>query len=126
MKVLVTGSSGLIGSEAVEYYDREGHQVVGVDNNMRAEFFGSQGDTTWNLHRLKDASQQFTHYDIDIRDRQSLFQLFQENPFDLIIHCAAQPSHDKACQIPILDFEVNALGTVNLLEATRQFCPEAV
>ena len=126
MKVLVTGSSGLIGSEAVEYYDREGHQVVGVDNNMRAEFFGAQGDTTWNLRRLQEMSQQFTHYSIDIRDRQSLFKLFEENPFDLIIHCAAQPSHDKACQIPILDFEVNALGTVNLLEATRQFCPEAV
>ena len=126
MKVLVTGSSGLIGSEAVEYYDREGHQVVGVDNNMRAEFFGAQGDTTWNLQRLKEVSQQFTHCNIDIRDRQSLFKLFEENPFDLIIHCAAQPSHDKACQIPILDFEVNALGTVNLLEATRQFCPEAV
>lgn len=126
MKVLVTGSSGLIGSEAVEYYDREGHQVVGVDNNMRAEFFGTQGDTTWNLQRLKEVSQHFTHYNIDIRDRQSLFKLFEENPFDLIIHCAAQPSHDKACQIPILDFEVNALGTVNLLEATRQFCPEAV
>lgn len=126
MKVLVTGSSGLIGSEAVEYYDREGHQVVGVDNNMRAEFFGAQGDTTWNLRRLQEMSQQFTHYSIDIRDRHSLFKLFEENPFDLIIHCAAQPSHDKACQIPILDFEVNALGTVNLLEATRQFCPEAV
>ena len=126
MKVLVTGSSGLIGSEAVEYYDREGHQVVGVDNNMRAEFFGAQGDTTWNLRRLQEMSQQFTHYSIDIRDRQSLFKLFEENLFDLIIHCAAQPSHDKACQIPILDFEVNALGTVNLLEATRQFCPEAV
>jgi CDP-paratose 2-epimerase len=126
MQVLVTGSSGLIGSEAVEYYDGEGHHIVGVDNNMRAEFFGAQGDTAWNLHRLKDRTKNFEHCNIDIRDRQSLFKLLQENSFDLIIHCAAQPSHDKACQIPLLDFEVNALGTINLLEATRQFCPEAV
>jgi CDP-paratose 2-epimerase len=126
MRVLVTGSSGLIGSEAVEYYDHEGHQVVGVDNNMRAEFFGPQGDTLWNLSRLKDNAQNFESHNIDIRDRDRLFDLFRLHPFDLIIHCAAQPSHDKACQIPLLDFEVNALGTVNLLEATRQFCPDAV
>jgi CDP-paratose 2-epimerase len=126
MKVLVTGSSGLIGSEAVEYYDSLGHHVVGIDNNMRAEFFGPQGDTTWNLSRLKNSTKGFTHYDIDIRDRNKIASLFKTNQFDLIIHCAAQPSHDKACQIPMLDFEVNALGTVNLLEATRQFCPEAV
>jgi CDP-paratose 2-epimerase len=127
MKVLVTGSSGLICSEAVEYYDREGHQVVGVDNNLRAEFFGSQGDTSWNLNRLKDITKNFESYSIDIRDRHRVFELFETNPFDLIIQCAAQPSHEKACQIiPLLDFEVNALGTVNLLEATRQFCPEAV
>ncbi|GAP94680.1 NAD-dependent epimerase/dehydratase family protein [Leptolyngbya sp. NIES-2104] len=126
MKVLITGSSGLIGSEAVEYYDRTGHQVIGVDNNMRATFFGTQGDTLWNLKRLQDGTSQFLHYNIDIRDRESVFELFQAHTFDLIIHCAAQPSHDKACQIPLLDFEVNALGTVNLLEATRQFCPEAV
>lgn len=126
LKVLVTGSSGLIGSEAVEFYDREGHHVFGVDNNMRAEFFGSQGDTTWNLQRLRDKTRNFQHCSIDIRDRTALFDLFQSNPFDLIIHCAAQPSHDKACQIPLLDFEVNALGTVNLLEATRLYCPEAV
>ncbi|MBD1843622.1 NAD-dependent epimerase/dehydratase family protein [Cyanobacteria bacterium FACHB-63] len=126
MKVLVTGSSGLIGSEAVEYYDRAGHQVIGVDNNMRAKFFGAQGDTLWNLKRLQGNAAQFQHYSIDIRDRDRLFELFQEHTFDLIIHCAAQPSHDKACQIPLLDFEVNALGTINLLEATRQFSPEAV
>jgi CDP-paratose 2-epimerase len=126
MKVLVTGSSGLIGSEAVEYYDIEGHEVVGVDNNMRAEFFGPGGDTSWNLGRLKELTKKFEHCNIDIRDRQSLFDLFEAKKFDLIIHCAAQPSHDKACQIPLLDFEVNALGTVNLLEATRLYCPEAV
>jgi CDP-paratose 2-epimerase len=126
MKVLVTGSSGLIGSEAVTYYDANGHQVVGIDNNMRATFFGEKGDTTWNLNRLQEATQNFKHYSVDIRDRENLFDLFKNNSFDLIIHCAAQPSHDKACQIPLLDFEVNALGTINLLEATRQFCPEAV
>jgi CDP-paratose 2-epimerase len=126
MKVLVTGSSGLIGSEAVEYYDREGHQVVGIDNNMRAEFFGTPGDTLWNLQRLKASLRNFQHYSVDIRDRDRIFELFQTHSFDLIIHCAAQPSHDKACQIPLLDFEVNALGTINLLEATRQFCPQAV
>ncbi len=126
MKVLVTGSSGLIGSEAVTYYDQEGHEVIGVDNNMRAEFFGSNGDTLWNLQRLKDSTQQFKSYSIDIRDRDGLSELFQNHKFDLIIHCAAQPSHDKACQIPLQDFEVNALGTINLLETTRQFCPEAV
>jgi CDP-paratose 2-epimerase len=93
---------------------------------MRAEFFGPQGDTAWNLRRLKDQSRRFEPHNIDIRDRDRLFDLFQSHPFDLIIHCAAQPSHDKACQIPLLDFEVNALGTVNLLEATRQFCPDAV
>lgn len=126
MKVLVTGSSGLIGSEAVEYYDHKGHLVIGVDNNMRAEFFGPQGDTLWNLKRLKEKTSRFDHQSIDIRDRSSVFNLFENNAFDLIIHCAAQPSHDKACKIPLLDFEVNALGTINLLEATRQFCPEAV
>jgi CDP-paratose 2-epimerase len=93
---------------------------------MRATFFGEKGDTTWNLNRLQEATQNFKHYSVDIRDRENLFDLFKNNSFDLIIHCAAQPSHDKACQIPLLDFEVNALGTINLLEATRQFCPEAV
>jgi len=123
--VLVTGSSGLIGSEAVEYFDSKGHRVIGVDNNMRAVFFGPPGDTLWNLERLKNATRRFTPVSIDIRDRDSLMTLFHENHFDLIIHCAAQPSHDKAADIALLDFEVNALGTVNLLEATRQHCPDA-
>jgi CDP-paratose 2-epimerase len=126
MKVLVTGSSGLIGSEAVEHFDRQGHQVFGVDNNMRRVFFGAAGDTLWNLERLKNTAKQFTHAAIDIRDRAALEQLFCAQRFDLIVHCAAQPSHDKAQEIPLLDFEVNALGTVNLLEMTRQHCPEAV
>src|SRR5256885_1773008 len=126
MKVLVTGSSGLIGSEAVEHFDRQGHEVVGVDNNMRRVFFGPAGDTLWNLQRLKAATKRFTHAALDIRDRTAIEELFRAQRFDLIVHCAAQPSHDKAREIPLLDFEVNALGTVNLLEATRQHSPEAV
>jgi CDP-paratose 2-epimerase len=124
--ILVTGSSGLIGSEAVEYFDSHGHNIVGVDNNLRREFFGPAGDTTWNLERLKRSTRNFRHYTLDIRDRAGIMALFEQNRFDQVIHCAAQPSHDKAKEIPLIDFEVNALGTVNLLEATRQHCPEAV
>lgn len=124
--ILVTGSSGLIGSEAVEHFDRQGHTVIGVDNNMRRLFFGPPGDTIWNLERLRGVTRNFRDFDIDIRDREAILRLFQEYQFDLVIHCAAQPSHDKARDIPLLDFEVNALGTVNLLEATRQHCPDAV
>ena len=124
--ILVTGSSGLIGSEAVEHFDRQGHRVIGADNNMRQVFFGAQGNTTWNLERLKRATRNFQHVSLDIRDRNGLDELFKANRFDLIVHCAAQPSHDKARDIPILDFEVNALGTINLLEATRQHCRDAV
>lgn len=126
MKILVTGSSGLIGSEAVEHFDQLGHEVVGVDNNMRREFFGAGGDTLWNLERLKAKTRRFTHFNTDIRDRVAIDELFRTNKFELIIHCAAQPSHDKARDIPLLDFEVNALGTLHLLEATRQHSPDAV
>jgi len=124
--ILVTGSSGLIGSEAVEHFDRQGHNVHGVDNNMRQVFFGAQGDTSWNLNRLRSVTKHFVHHELDVRDRNGLESLFRANRFDLIVHCAAQPSHDKARDIPILDFEVNALGTVNLLEATRLHSPDAV
>jgi CDP-paratose 2-epimerase len=123
--ILVTGSSGLIGSEAVEYFDRQGHRVVGADNNMRRVFFGPPGDTLWNLERLKGTTKRFTPTALDIRDREGVMALFREHRFDLIIHCAAQPSHDKAADIALLDFEVNALGTVNLLEAARQHCRDA-
>ena len=126
MNVLVTGSSGLIGSEAVRLLDQKGHAVTGVDNNMRREFFGPGGDTTWVLERLKKNCRAFHHHSLDIRHREGVLQLFRENRFDLIIHCAAQPSHDKARDIPFIDFDVNAAGTLNLLEATRQTQPEAV
>ena len=125
-QVLVTGSSGLIGSEAVEHFDQLGHHVAGVDNNMRQTFFGPAGDTTWNLQRLRASTKRFTHHSLDIRDREGVMQLFRSSHFDLVIHCAGQPSHDKAAQIPFLDFEVNALGTLNLLEATRQHAADAV
>jgi CDP-paratose 2-epimerase len=124
-KILITGSSGLIGSEAVEHFDRQGHEVFGVDNNMRRVFFGPAGDTLWNLERLKNATKRFAHFAVDVRDRAAVDELFRTSRFDLIVHCAAQPSHDKAREIPLLDFEVNALGTLNLLEATRQHSPEA-
>src|SRR5271154_1608398 len=124
--ILVTGSSGLIGSEAVQYFDQRGHTVHGIDNNMRRVFFGEPGDTTWNLERVKRSARKFVHHDVDIRDRGKLEELFKTRRFDLIVHCAAQPSHDKAKDIPILDFEVNALGTVHLLECTRLHSPEAV
>jgi CDP-paratose 2-epimerase len=93
---------------------------------MRQVFFGMSGDTTWNLNRLRSATRNFVHHELDVRDRIGLESLFRAHRFDLIVHCAAQPSHDKARDIPILDFEVNALGTVNLLEATRLHCPDAV
>jgi CDP-paratose 2-epimerase len=125
MKILVTGSSGLVGSEAVEHFDRQGHEVFGVDNNMRREFFGPAGDTLWNLERLKSTCKRFAHAALDIRDRRAIEELVRSQRFDLIVHCAAQPSHDKAREIPVLDFEVNALGTMYLLEATRQHCRDA-
>ena len=100
--------------------------VVGMDNNMRADFFGPGGDTRWNLGRLRQGMRHYRHYEADIRNRESIKQAFAEGPFDLIIHCAAQPSHDLAARRPIDDFEVNALGTLNVLETTRQMSPEAV
>ncbi len=124
--VLVTGAGGLIGSEAVVHYDRLGHRVVGFENNMRREFFGPGGDTSWNLERIKSQTRRFEPLAVDIRDRDAIARVFREHRFDLIIHCAAQPSHDKAKDIPLVDFDVNAVGTINLLEATRQHCPEAV
>jgi len=125
VNVIVTGSSGLIGSAAVEHWDQLGANVVGIDNDMRAEFFGREGSTRWNLERLQRVTRHFRSESLDIRDRESVFALFANDPPDLVIHCAAQPSHDRAAKIPLLDFEVNAVGTLNLLEATRLHAPQA-
>jgi CDP-paratose 2-epimerase len=123
-RVLVTGSSGLIGSEAVTYFDQLGWTVVGVDNNMRRDFFGPDGDTTWNLERLRKSTTRFDHHHLDVRDRTAIDDLVKRSHPDLIVHCAAQPSHDLAKDRPFDDFEVNAVGTLNLLEAARQHCLE--
>ena len=122
---IVTGSSGLIGSECVAFLDERGWSVHGVDNNMRRDFFGPDGDTTWNLERLRGATRRFTHHAIDIRDRGAIDALLAAHRPGLVVHCAAQPSHDLAASRPFDDFEVNALGTLNLLEAARQHCPES-
>jgi CDP-paratose 2-epimerase len=122
MKILVTGSSGLIGSEVCTYFSKHGHSIHGVDNNQRSVFFGPQGDTTWRLKELQNSLTDFYHYELDIRDRHSVLALIKEIKPDAIIHTAAQPSHDKAASIPFDDFDVNAVGTLNLLEATRQYC----
>jgi CDP-paratose 2-epimerase len=127
MKVFITGSSGLIGSELVSYFAERAQSVVGVDNNMRADFFGPEGDTRWNLRRLMQTTRNFQAHDVDVRDRLALQRVFREDgPFDLIVHCAAQPSHDLAARRPLDDFDVNAAGTINVLEAARQLSPDAV
>ena len=124
-RVLITGSSGLIGSEAVVHFDKKGCQVLGIDNNMRADFFGPKGDTTWNLRRLQQQTSHFQHFDLDIRNRPAMLDFLRTHRPDVIVHCAAQPSHDLAKGRPFDDFDVNAVGTLNLLEAARQFTPES-
>ena len=125
MKVLVTGSSGLIGSEVVSHFAAEGHTVCGIDNNMRADFFGPAGDTRWNQRRLEEQYRSFQHIELDVRNRRGVNDCVQEVRPDLIVHTAAQPSHDLAASRPFDDFDVNAGGTLNMLEATRQHAPEA-
>jgi CDP-paratose 2-epimerase len=125
MTLLVTGSSGLIGSEAVLYFDRCGWQVHGVDNNMRREFFGRDGDTSANLERLIHSTRGFVHHELDLRDRARVISLVQEVRPSAIIHCASQPSHDLAKSRPFDDFDTNAVATHTLLEAARQFAPES-
>ena len=125
MEIVITGSSGLIGSEAVEFFARQGHRVHGIDNNMRADFFGPQGDTTWRLRQLVDRFANFTPAYLDIRDRAAVLDFFSGSTVSAVIHCAAQPSHDLAKDSPFDDFDVNAVGTLNLLEAAAASCPEA-
>lgn len=125
-RLLVTGSSGLIGSEVVAYFDSLGWEVHGIDNNMRADFFGPQGDTRWNQQRLVTACRRFQHHELDIRNRLAVLACLKELRPHAIVHAAAQPSHDLAARRPLDDFDVNAMGTLNLLEAARQCVPEAV
>lgn len=125
LTVLVTGSCGLIGSEVTRAFAKLGFAPTGIDSNHRAVFFGAEGDTSWVLGRLKAEIPNYRHEAIDIRDRDAVLALVDELRPGLIIHTAAQPSHDRAAAIPFLDFEVNALGTLHLLEAARRFCPES-
>ena len=124
-KLLVTGSSGLIGSEVVRYFHQSGWKLFGVDNNMRANFFGARGDTRWVQEQLKEDCPGFEHIELDIRDRKGLLELFERIRPDYICHTAAQPSHDLAASRPFDDFDVNAVGTLNLLEAARRYCKES-
>ena len=126
MLLLVTGSSGLIGSELVDYFCRQRWEVHGVDNNQRASFFGPAGDTRWNQRRLQALHPNFRHHELDIRDRRGVDSIIGTLRPSLIVHAAAQPSHDLAASRPFDDFDVNAAGTLNLLEAARQHAPEAV
>ena len=125
-KLLVTGSSGLIGSEVVAYFCDDGWEVHGVDNNMRADFFGAGGDTRWNQARLQKKYPSFRHHEADIRDRRAVDQMIESLRPQLIVHAAAQPSHDLAATRPFDDFDVNAVGTLNMLEATRRHVPKSV
>jgi CDP-paratose 2-epimerase len=124
---LVTGSAGLIGSESVRYLSQKGYQVVGIDNNLRQYFFGQHASTDWNRQRLQTTIPNYRHQSVDIRDQAAVDRVFSEYGTDIkiVIHTAAQPSHDWAAREPITDFTVNALGTMLLLEATRQYCPDA-
>lgn len=123
--IIVTGSSGLIGSEVATFFHNQGYIIHGVDNNQRAVFFGPQGDTRWSQQRLMSTLKNYRHHEIDIRDRQGVADLVRSVHPSGIIHTAAQPSHDRAAAIPFDDFDTNAVGTLNLLEAARQNCPEA-
>jgi len=121
----ITGSCGLIGSEVSLYFSRQGFRIAGLDNNQRAIFFGPAGDTSWVLGRLRALIPGYEHHALDIRDREAMVRLISELKPALIIHTAAQPSHDRAAAIPFDDFDVNAVGTLNLLEAARRACPES-
>ncbi len=127
MNVLISGSAGLIGSELVEFFDSRGHSVTGFDNDMRADFFGTAGSTRPNLDRLRGSTRNYHHHSLDVRSREGIERMFVDHgAFDLIVHCAAQPSHDLSASRPRDDFDVNVVGTVNVLEAMRLRSPDAV
>jgi CDP-paratose 2-epimerase len=119
-KILVTGAGGLIGSEVVRFFQKENIEVIGIDNNMRADFFGEKGDTSWNIKTLESENGRFKNHNVDIRNRADVLKFVSDVKPDAIVHCAAQPSHDLAASRPFDDFDVNAVGTLNLLEANRQ------
>ena len=125
---IITGSAGLIGSESVEFFSSKFDKIIGIDNNMREYFFGKDGSTVWNKERIQKAISNYKHYNPDIRNYAELEKIFSEYGQDikLIVHTAAQPSHDWAAKEPLTDFHINATGTLNLLELTRQYCPKAV
>jgi CDP-paratose 2-epimerase len=125
MKLLVTGSAGLIGSEVCRFFYRQGFAIHGLDNNQRSVFFGPQGDTSWSRDRLLAELPGYVHHEVDIRDRSAILELIQSIQPDAIVHAAGQPSHDRAAAIPFDDFDTNAVGTLNLLEAVRRSCPES-
>ena len=125
-KVLITGSAGLIGSESVKFFCERDFEVFGIDNDMRSYFFGKDGSVAWNRDVLKKNYKNYRHFDFDIRNQKELEKLFKKNSFDLIIHAAAQPSHDWAAKEPLTDFSINATATVFLLENFRKYCPEGV
>jgi CDP-paratose 2-epimerase len=126
MQILITGSGGLIGSGAVEYFNSlPNFKITGLDNNARKEFFGPEGSTEWNSERLKESCSNFTYLKLDIKNKEGVDYLFSKNKFDVILHFAAQPAHDYSFKNPYNDFLVNTVGTVNLLEATRVYNPEA-
>ncbi|MDD5474123.1 MAG: NAD-dependent epimerase/dehydratase family protein [Candidatus Methanoperedens sp.] len=129
MKIaLVTGSAGLIGAESIRFFSNKGFDIIGIDNNMRKVFFGDEASTEWSRKKLESEIKNYVHYSEDIRDQAAMKNVFEKYKDDikLIIHTAAQPSHDWAAKDPFTDFTVNANGTLNLLEMTRQHCPNAV
>jgi len=127
-KIIITGAGGLIGSEACRFFHQQGFHIIGIDNDMRAYFFGKEASTKWNQKKLENELINYTHFNTDIRDFSNLESIFSDYSSDIVgvIHTAAQPSHDWAAKEPITDFTINANGTLNLLELTKKFCPGAV
>ena len=125
--VLITGSSGLVGSESVNFFCKKGFDVIGIDNNLRKFFFGAEGSTLWVRNSLLKKNKRFKNFNVDIRNYDKLSKIFQryKKQITLIIHCAAQPSHDYGKNYPVIDFNVNATGTLNLLELTKKYCYDA-
>jgi CDP-paratose 2-epimerase len=125
-RALITGSAGLVGSQSVRFFAEKGYEIIGLDNDMRSYFFGPEASTAWNNKNLKkDFSRHYKHLNTDIRNEKEVHKIFKKYPIDIVIHTAAQPSHDWAAREPLTDFSVNAVGTLILLEATRMYAPKA-